>query len=209
MFKKIFWIVILLNYFAINYCIFSGFGFEDVSFLFQEHQPITFISALQLALTSFVALFIYILGRMIYKKDAGHLKLIRIWAISAAVFAFAVIDEYFMLHEGIDGNIATAFFGITKNPHLDGLTLSLYGVVALFLFFRFKEEVLKYKEALLLFVIGGFFFLASITLDIKSTEQFRIILEESAKIIAVGFLFLGHVSILIEHLRKVDQGLSR
>jgi len=209
MFKKIFWIVILVNYFAINYCVFSGLAFEDVSFLFQEQQAITFLSALQLALTAFVALFIFILGRMIYKKDLGRLKLIRIWAISAAVFTFAIIDEYFMLHEGIDGDIATFFFGITENPHLDGIVLGLYGVAAVFLFFRFKEEILRYKDALSLFLAGGFFFLVSIAFDIKSTEQFRIILEESAKLIAIGFLFLGHVSILIEHLRKVDQGLSR
>ncbi len=209
MFKKIFWIVILVNYFAINYCVFSGAAFDDVSFLFQERQAITFLSAFQLGLTALVALFIYILGRMIYKKDLGRLKLIRIWAISAAVFIFAVIDEYFMLHEGIDGDIATAFFGITKNPHLDGVVLSLYGVAAVFLFFRFKEEILRYKDALLLFLAGGIFFLVSIMFDIKSTEQFRIILEESAKLIAVAFFFLGHIWVLIEHLRKANQGLSR
>ena len=209
MFKIIFWLVILLNCLAIVGSIFMGLDEGDISFFFQERQTATFLSALQLALISFMALLIYVLGRIIYKKEPGNLKLIRIWIISAAVFTFAVIDEYFMLHEGIDGNIATAFFGITENPHLDGLTLSLYGIVAIFLFFRFKEEILKYRQALLLFVIGGFFFLASITLDIKSTEKLRIVLEESAKLIAVGFLLLGHVSVLIEHLRKVDQGLSR
>lgn len=208
MFKRIFWIVILLNYAAINYCVFSGPGFAEVSFLFQERQAITFISALELALTAFVALFIYILGRMVYAKNRKRLKLTRIWAISAAVFAFAVIDEYFMLHEGIDGDIATAFFGITENPHLDGVILGLYAVAALFLLFRFKGEVLRYKDAFLLFLIGGFFFLVSIALDIKSTEQFRIILEESAKLIAIGFLFLGHVLILIETLGKVEESLS-
>ncbi|UCD55125.1 MAG: hypothetical protein JSV93_06355 [Candidatus Omnitrophota bacterium] len=201
--------VILLNCLAIVGSIFMGLNLGDVSFFFQERQSATFVSALQLALTSFMALFIYILGRMIYKKEPENLKLIRIWIISAAIFSFAVIDEYFMLHEGIDGDIATAFFGITENPHLDGLTLSLYGVVAIFLFFRFKEELLKHRPALSLFAIGGLFFLASITLDIKSTEQFRIVLEESAKLIAVAFIFLGHASVLIENLRKVGQGLSR
>jgi len=209
MFKIIFWLVILLNCLAIVGSIFMGLDEGDISFFFQERQTATFLSALQLALISFMALLIYVLGRIIYKKEPGNLKLIRIWIISAAVFTFAVIDEYFMLHEGIDGNIATAFFGITENPHLDGLTLSLYGIVAIFLFFRFKEEILKYRQALLLFVIGGFFFLASITLDIKSTEKLRIVLEESAKLIAVAFLLLGHVSVLIENLRKVDQGFSR
>jgi hypothetical protein len=208
MFKRIFWIVVIVNYFAINYCVSSGAGLGDVSLLFQEHQPITFVSAFQLGLTALIALFIFILGRMLYKKEPGRLRLIKIWAISAAVFTFAVIDEYFMVHEGIDGGIATLFFGITENPHLDGVVLGLYGVGALFLFFSFREEIFRYKGALLLFLVGGVFFLVSIMLDIGSTEEFRIVMEESAKLIAVAFFLLGHVSILIEHLRKVDARLS-
>ena len=205
MFGIIFWIVILVNYAAVTYGVFDGVGFEEITFHFQEREAITFLSATQLMLTSFVAVFTYVFGRMLYKKDPARLKLIKFWIISAGVFLFCTLDEYFMAHEGLDGGIATAFFGITENPNLDGVTLSLYGIIGIVLFFKFKEEILRYKNAFLLFCVGGVLFLASITLDIKSEDQFRMILEESAKLFAVAFFFLGHISVLMENMKKVNK----
>ena len=208
MFRIIFWLVLLSNYFAINYCVFIGMQFEDVSFLFQENQAITFLSALQLAITSLLALLIYVLGKIIYKKNIERLKTIRVWILSSVIFAFSVLDEYFMIHEGVDGSIATLFFGIKENPHLDGLTLSLYGIVALIIFFRFRQEILRYKKAFRLFCVGAFFFLLTIALDIKSVDSFRVVLEESSKLIAVSFLLLGHIRVFMENLKSLDRQIN-
>ena len=209
MFKMTFWITILLNYGIINYSVFVGTRFNNISFFFQEREVVTFFSALQLALTSCLAIYIYTIGKALYKKNATHLKEIKVWLVSAAVFAFCAIDEYFMIHEGIDGGIATIFLGKTDNPHLDGLTLAVYLVVALFVFLKFRKEILKHRRAFGLFSMGGFFFLLSIILDIRSISDFRIILEESAKLMAVAFLFLGHISVLRDYMEMLEKRLSR
>ena len=205
MFTGIFWLVIAVNYLFINYCVFVSRGLDDVSFYFQERQAITFLSAVQLALTSLLAIVIYTIGKVVYKKDTASLKQLGVWAVSAFVFLLCTFDEYFMLHEGIDGDIATIFFGTTANPHMDGLTLGLYLVAAIFVFLKFKDEVLRHKNAFILFCAGAFFFLVSISLDVKASSNFRIVLEESAKLTAVAFLFLGHVSVFMDYKDKLDE----
>jgi hypothetical protein len=204
MFKILFWLIILANYAAINLSVVDGFHQGDISLRFQERQAITFISALQLALTAMTAFFTYIIGRILYKSNMERLRDIRIWLISFFVFVFCTADEYFMLHEGVDSSVAKAFFGITKNPHMDGLALMIYGAIALVLFYKFKNEIFRYRQALWLFAVGGVFFAMTTVLDLNSVDQFKIIVEETAKLIAVAFIFLGHIKILIENVNILD-----
>ena len=201
--------MLLVNYGAVYYCVFAGPGFGDVSFLFQERQAITFLSSLQLALISFVSMMTFIIGRIIYRDNKRPLKDINVWFASSIVFGFCVIDEYFMVHEGIDGGLATIFFGITKNLHLDGITLFIYLIGALIIFLKFKDEILRDKRAFLLFCVGAGLFLLSILLDIKSTDAFQIILEETAKLFAVTFMLLAHVSVFIGYVDKLDKIVNR
>jgi hypothetical protein len=168
----------------------------DPSFFFQERQSITFLSALQLALSAFSAVIIYSIKRIISHKSFSWTDINNIWLIAFFVLGFATADEYFMIHEGIDGDILTWFFGITDNPHLDGLTLGLYGVGAIALFLKYRKELLAYPRALVLFSACGVFFCVSILLDLGSVDKVRIFLEESSKLIAVSFLFTGFLSIL-------------
>ena len=152
--KACWWLIsgiILVNLISIIACIPLGISAGNISLFFQERQSITFLSALQLALISALSIFVYIIKQLLNKNNIRNLKMSKIWLISSFVFAFATADEYFMIHEGVDGGIFTFFFGITENPNLDGIVLGLYGVVALFIFFRFKEEILKYKHAIFLF----------------------------------------------------------
>lgn len=202
-FWELFLGIILVNFVGILLAIEMGLPFDDVAFFFQERETVTFFSALQLAIVSMLSLFVYLIKKLLNRENARSLKMARIWLISFLVFAFATADEYLMAHEGIDGEIASFFFGVTKNLHLDGITLGLYGVLALFLFFKFKKEILKYKDAVFLFCVCGFFFLISICLDIGSTYQFRIVLEESFKLMAVGFLLSGYVSIFLEVMQDL------
>lgn len=196
--------ILFLNLVAIIACVKMGLSFEDVSFLFQEREAITFLSALQLGFMSVLSVCIYAVKRSLHKENKNYLKLLKVWLISFILFAFATADEFFMIHEGIDGDIATFFFGMRENLHLDGITLALYGFVALFLFFKFKTEILKYKDAVKLFVIGGFFYLLSMALDLGSIDQFQIILEESSKLISIGFLFSGFVAIFSSVIKELD-----
>jgi hypothetical protein len=199
--------IILLNYVAVNAGVRLGLSFEDVSLLFQERQAMTFVSALQLGIISVLSVCIYAIKRLLYKGDARRLRLGKVWIISFFLFAFAAMDEFFMIHEGIDGDIATFFWGIKENPHLDGLTLALYGAVALALFFKFKSEILRHRAALPLFITGGFFFILSIGLDLKTVEQFKLILEESSKLFAVGFLLSGYVVVFHNAIKELESKL--
>ncbi|MBD3380233.1 MAG: hypothetical protein GF408_07215 [Candidatus Omnitrophica bacterium] len=207
--KKLFWTVfagiMLMNYGAIHGSIALGLGEGNVSYFFQERETVTFLSSLQLALAGLSSVFIYSLRKITYRNNATALSKSRIWLIAFFLLALASADEFFMLHEGIDGGIVTWVFGDTANPHLDGLTLSLYGMAALWLFYRFRDEIVKYKSAMTLFFICGILFLVSITLDLRSVDHFRIVLEESFKLSAVGFLLSGFISILLtvyEDLKK-------
>jgi len=193
--------IVLLNIIAIVLAIILGLQEKHISTFFQERQTVTFISAVQITLSSLFCLFIFLIKKRVNLEST---KKNIFWLINSLVFLLAAIDEYFMLHEGIDGDIATFFFGIKKNPHLDGLTLALYGVTACILFFKFKQEIKKMKQFLPVFYFGGFFFFLSITLDLKSTNEIQIILEESCKLIAVGLLFSGILSIFVEITKKID-----
>lgn len=208
-FALIFWIVILINYTAINIALYLGVKAGNVALLFEECQPITFLSSLQLISISYLALFTYIIGRVLHSQDAYKTKQIKIWLFSAILFAFCTIDEYFMLHEGIDGDIATIFFGIKRNPHLDGLTLGIYLLIAGLLFLKFKEEILKYKDAVILFCVAGVFFIFSIALDLKSVDRFKIVLEETSKLVSVMLILLGHINIFIENVATFDRHFKK
>lgn len=196
--------IILVNFTAIMACVHMGRSFDDVSLLFQERQAITFLSGIQLAIISILSLCIYTIKRLLYKGDAGHLRMAKVWLLGFVVFAFAVADEFFMIHEGIDGGIATIFWGIRENLNLDGITLALYGVVAVLLFFKFKNELLRYRDAIFLFCAGGAFFLLSIGLDLRTVEQFKLVLEESSKVFAVGFLLSGFAAIFYNVLKELE-----
>ena len=92
--------IIVLNFTAIIACVNMGAGMEDVSFLFQERQAITFLSALELAIMGLLSLFVYLIKRLLYEGDARNLRPIKIWLLGFVLFAFASADEYFMMHEG-------------------------------------------------------------------------------------------------------------
>jgi len=206
--KTIKWIItgiISLNIIAIIASFFMGRSMNDVSFFFQERQAITFLSAMQLAIAAVISIIVYSMKRIFSEKPFSFKAQISIWFIGFFVLAFAVADEYFMIHEGIDGDIMTFFFGIKDNPQLDGITLALYGVGAFLLFLKFKFEILKYKKAIGFFVLCGIFFLTSITLDLKNVDAFQIFLEESAKLIAVSCLLSGFVCLVNDVMHELAE----
>jgi len=207
--RYIIYLILLINICAVISCVHMGAATEDVSFLFQEREAITFLSGLQLGFISILSLLLYFLKSVSYKAMPDRKKSVQIWLFSFALFALATSDELFMMHEGIDGDISTFFFNLTNNPHLDGIVLSLYAVVGLFLFAKFRDEIFRHKTSIRLFLTGGLFFLMSIILDLKSVDKFRIVLEESAKIIAISFLLSGFVVIMSDHIAEIDHMINR
>lgn len=211
----------LIGFFAFNAILISVFVVEGLNrphvhtmaFRFEERQAGTFISALQLGLTSYTCLVIWLLN-----KTRPFLKSINFWLLSFCGFLYLTLDEWFMLHEGVDGALADLFRLFSERSGklmFDGAVLVLFGLIALAVCWFSRKEILKHKQMLFFFVLGGLFFIGTIATDILKPDevniratQFSIMLEESCKLFGVSYFFAGFLSVLFPLLSHCSRALT-
>jgi hypothetical protein len=201
--KRIFIIVIvvlLVNCITIGASVKSGIDKGDMMLRFHERQAVTFLSALMLGLISLVSLILYKLKKKVNAADRGC----RFWLWSSMGFFYLCMDEYFMAHEGMDEAVGALFGKDVKDMNLDNLVIAFFGLVALWVCFKFRKEILKHKEILPFFFFGALGLLGTIVFH--SFERVSIIwevVEESFKIVGVSFFFAGFLNMLLSFIQKV------
>ena len=79
-------------------CIKNGMDKDDIMLRFREKQAVTMMSGLYLGVTAMTALSIYLIKR---RSGEARIKAL-FWLLSAAGFFYLCMDEYFMIHEGMD-----------------------------------------------------------------------------------------------------------
>jgi hypothetical protein len=182
-------ILVCFNIILITSSIISGNQKGNIMLRFEERQTVTLFSALFLGFTALTSLYIFLLKKSAASKSEGYM----FWLLSAIGFFYLCMDEYFMAHEGIDEGIGHLFGLDIKHLNLDNLIILLYGLIALAITYYFRRAIMKHKVMLPCFVLGAIGLLGTILFH--SFERVDIIyevFEESSKIVAVSFFFLGY-----------------
>ena len=147
---------------------------------------VTSISASYLILSSAFSLAI-----LIVLKEIEHSVTLS-WAILSFGFVYLAIDELMMIHENT-GYIIERYFPIQYFRNWNDVIVIIYGLIALLIIAFILPAIIRFKWIIEMFYIG--FLLYGIhtitdTINEPSTD-FSIIIEESAKLFSVSFLFLG------------------
>lgn len=167
---------------------------------FEERQTVTFLSALTLGLTSFAGLFMYLLK----KKTKEIQERYAFWLISAFGFFYLCMDEYFMAHEGIDDGIVSLFGATLGDLNLDGLVLSFFGLIGLYVCFYFRKVILKYKVMIPFLISGGGFLIGTAVFNhFEKTHVYFQVVEESLKIAGVFVFFAAYLLATLSFMDEI------
>jgi hypothetical protein len=194
----------LVNIIAIGAAAFNGYQLGNLAFRFGERQAITYFSSNQLGATSLLAWIIYLLRKKLIAKDRADNRIVLFWAICALGFFFLMLDESFEIHEGMDNSVFR-LFGHKENPRLDGVTTGLYGVAAAAVCYYFRTEVLRYRSALVFFILGGVFLAATSGLDIGKEGPVHIVFEEATKLLGVTSFLVAHFAAFFGTLEDIQK----
>ena len=192
--------IIVFNVILITTSVQSGLAKGNIALRFQEKETVTFFSAALLLLTSFssflTAHILTLAGRV--KKYANF------WFLSGFGFFYLAMDEYFMAHEGIDKAVAKIFVPNIERLEVDGVTIGVFGLIALCVCFKFRQQIMEQKEILRFFFYASIGFIWHIVFDLLYTRDafILIVLEESSKIIAVSLFFGGFLTVLLTNIKR-------
>ena len=191
--------VLIFNWILIAYSVTSGYNRGDLMLRFSERQVVTFLSALMLGLTSLITFVMYSLKKRLpeFKKRA------KFWLFCSVGFLYLCMDEYFMMHEGMDGIVGSLFGKDIDYLNLDGLVLGFFGIIASGVCFYFRKEIFKHRELMLYLILGAVGLLG--TVIFHSLEGINIVyevIEESFKILGVSFLFAGFLATLLSFIKS-------
>lgn len=171
----------------------AGHNKETPLYYFQERQFFTFFSALILAFTSLIS--IQISGLIRQMDQDGNFA--NFWNISAAGFFYLCLDEFFIIHEGMDRAILKGFGLNAQLYNFDGWILGMFGVLGFFVFWGCRKQVSQFPEFLRLFVTAVVFFGCMVLSDEFLDFSYPIQLsEEIFKILGVTFFLAAYMSVL-------------
>jgi hypothetical protein len=190
-----------VNLAAIAAGISSGYRKGNLALRFEEKQSITFFSSNQLAMTALLAGVIYLLRRRALGWQPAS---VRFWLLSAAGFFYLMLDESFQFHEGLDSRVLEMVASDATNPRLDGLSTALYGLGALAVCWLFRAEITRFRQAFVFFCVGGVFLAATSALNFGHAPPWRVVLEESCKLLGVASFFLAHLAAFLGTLAEVQ-----
>lgn len=202
---RIIFFVLLFNFIVIFFAVKGGIEHKNLVYRFQEREGVTFLSALMLGLSSLCSLVIYLLKRRVH----GFTKDIFFWAITAFGFLYLCMDEYFMMHEGLD-DLAVSLFKNVDNYSVpfDGGALFAFGLIGLAVCIFFRRELIRHKNILLYFGLGGFCLFSTSLFDLlRQLGAIGEVVEESLKFVGVSCFFAGYFSTLLGYIStlKVEE----
>lgn len=175
--------------------------------LFDEMQPITFLSTLQLFTIGWVCHQVLKL-----RSPVGfNLKLpTAIWGLMSFGFYFLGLDELLRIHESLDHNIHD-IFGMQETPltdRIDDLLIALYGIIGIGMLYWFRKEINHFRFILPILSAGFACLFLMVILDAATNRSDLLelvfekqlakqlkddigVLEDSFKLIAGAFFLRG------------------
>lgn len=171
---------------------------DDPKTYFKEFQLITWISALKLLSTSYIAWKLYkVRNKELDVKGINSQS--KIWFLIAAGFLFLFFDEVALIHENIDKaiHIILNMQETGLSDRLDDLIVILYAAVGILILYKYKNEILKFKDAIQYIVIGFIVMIFRTAIDIVTNRADivpRIINNEDQLIVISNYLAVAEGS---------------
>ncbi|MDD5071097.1 MAG: hypothetical protein PHV17_10270 [Candidatus Omnitrophica bacterium] len=195
--------VLIFNIILISGSVIAGYGKNNIYFYFQERQAVTFISALLLGLTSLCAF----IASFVWNQCPDLKKRFNFWIISFFGFFYLSMDEYFMMHEGMDTPSVRMLGKDPQSFNLDGLFFALLGIVGIIIALKFWKEISRYRDFILLCVLGVFCLGGMVVFDMINQDSPLIkVIEESFKITGVTFFFAAFLSVVLTQIKQAING---
>lgn len=176
----------------------AGKGKGDIYHYFQEKEALTFLSGLLLSWTALCALITSVVDRY-----AGRIRSwIDFWRISAAGFFYLSMDEYFMLHEGMDTPFVRWLGHNPQEVNWDGLVFVVLGVGAVWIFLRFGKSLMRDRTFMFLGGMGLLNLAGMVIFDLLNQNNSVIkVIEETFKINGVACFFMAYFVNLLDRIR--------
>lgn len=189
--------IAIFDFLLITGSILSGARKGDVTYYFGEEKSVTFFCALFLGLTAFLSVFLSYL----HVKQAKAHPFFNFWSFSVVGFFYLCLDEFFMIHEGMDHVILSLLGYKARLFDFDGLLLAIFGLLGLVCIYRFRKELLVLKGFRLLTSTAFVFFFLMVAFDqAHFNAPTLMVLEDSFKLIGVSFFLGAYASALLEYL---------
>lgn len=196
-------IVLVLNLGIVVTAVLAGDEKGNIYHYFQERIGVTFLSSMGLALTSLCALTM----SFIRKESGAVTARLDFWLLSAAGFFYLSMDEYFMLHEGMDTPLVKLLGNNPQDFHLDALVFVGLAVIGMTIAWKFREEILMRREFIVLCVLATVCLGGMIVFDMLDQNNPVIkVTEESFKITGVSFFFTAYLLTMFAQLREAISG---
>jgi len=167
-------------------------GSEEIVYhRFREHQWVTFVSVVKLIMIATLALSCFTVW-----TERKHTQERLMWACFSICFLFLALDEWFFVRERLCG--LTGHHGLFEKG-----SAVLYMAVGITLFAVFLPTLRKYRNTLVLLLLGGFLFALKIVAGLLDTTlglTFAYMLGGTLKLIGESFLIVA----FLEALRQVS-----
>jgi len=169
MFNKFFFGVLFVNILAIFLALLFG---ETSKYYFEEHRFITFLSFFQLLGISFLSWKIFSIRKKSFKTD-NFINPSFIWFLVSLGFLYLALDEYFCIHEAFGRGIRWLFSleKVGLMARIDDIIIGIYGLVGIFSFYLYRQELKKYKNMFWFVAVGFILLFFSVALDILTHSQ--------------------------------------
>lgn len=190
--------VLLFNAVLLTNCIISGLRKQDMFYYFGEEKSVTFFSALFLGAIFFICLFI----RYAKRLESKAKPLVDFWLLSAVGFFYLMLDEFFMIHEGMDHVILLSLGFNARAYNFDGYILGTFGLIGLYIWYRSRHEIALHKDFIILAGFAFACFAGMIFCDVmdRSSTIFKVT-EESFKLVGVSYFLAAYSCVLMDYLK--------
>jgi uncharacterized membrane protein YsdA (DUF1294 family) len=191
---------ILLNIIICLVAALAGHKKHDAYHYFQERMAMTFISALLLGLTSLCAFTL----SYVRKQAALAKSRLDFWLISSVGFFYLMIDEYFMLHEGMDTPLLKLFGENSQVVNLEGLIFAVMAIFGITIAVKCRREITERKDFVVFCVLATVCLAGMILFDLLNQDNPVIkVIEETFKLTGVTFFFTAYFSAMLSQIKQV------
>lgn len=147
--------------------IFSVLVPEDPKAYFKEFQLITWVSGLKLVFISYINWKTY--GIREYKSEKNRSRL---WLLISVGFLYLFLDEIALIHENIDKAIhfILRLTETSLTDRIDDVIVAVYAVIGIAVLRYFRDEILKFKNAIPYLVAGFILLSIRVVIDILTNR---------------------------------------
>jgi hypothetical protein len=179
---------------------------------FDEKQTMTSYSATLLYTCLLLSFVNFLAARSFSYPRSSARPLKRFWALGMAGFFVLMIDEFFVMHEGVGGAIAYRLLGLAKSPladRFDGFIVAFYGLAAIVILAIYRHDLKKIPGFIAFLLVGAVFGATSVIMDLGGGSLWGVYLEEGTKILANASFVLACLAATLKNYAELRVDLNR